>query len=279
MGKLLFGTGGSPWSSATRSTADGIKRIAELGLGCMEVEFVEGVRIKELIARQINNIAANRNIKLSVHAPYFINLNSPEPDKVKASQERIMQAARAATLCGATEVVFHPAFYMHEKPEEVYLKVKERLSEVLEQVNRENLPVTLRPELMGKNTQFGTLEEILELAIELKGVAPCLDLAHWHARTGKYNTYYEFISILTQVKKRLGEAALDRLHIHIAGIDYAPFGEKKHLDIKDSDLNYEEMLRAFRDMDAGGLVICESPNLEEDALMLQRTYTNLMRKI
>ncbi len=279
MGKLLFGTGGSPWSSATRSTVDGIKRIAELGLGCMEVEFVEGVRIKDIVARQIAVVAANRDIKLSVHAPYFINLNSPEPDKLKASQDRIMQAARAATLCGATEVVFHAAFYMKEKPEDVYLKVKNHLSEVLEQISKENLPVTLRPELMGKNTQFGTLEEIFALSTELKGVSPCLDLAHWHARTGKYNTYYEFISILTLVKKRLGDEALERLHIHIAGIDYAAYGEKKHLDIKDSDLNYEEMLRAFRDMNAGGLVICESPNLEEDALLLQRTYTNLMRKI
>jgi deoxyribonuclease-4 len=207
VGKLRFGTGGAPWSSATRSSVDGIKRIAELGLECMEVEFVEGVRIKDLVARQIANVAANRDIRLSVHAPYFINLNSREPEKVKASQERIMQSARAGALCGATEIVFHPAFYMGDPPEQVYIKVKERLTEVLEQMQKENLSLTLRPELMGKTSQFGTLEEIVQLAAELKGVEPCLDLAHCHARTGKYNSYYEFISILTLVKKRLGEAA------------------------------------------------------------------------
>jgi len=279
LGTLLFGTGGSPWSSATRATVDGVKRIAELGLGCMEVEFVEGVRIKDVIARQIANVAANRSIRLSVHAPYFINLNSPDPEKVKASQHRIMQASRAATLCGATEVIFHAAFYMGDKPENTYGKVKERMAEVLAQIREENLKVTLRPELMGKNTQFGTLDEIIALSTELEGVAPCLDLAHWHARTGKYNTYYEFISVLTQVKKRLGEPALENLHVHVAGIDYAGYGEKKHLDIKDSDLNYEEMLLAMRDMNAGGLVICESPNLEDDAQLLQRTYNNFMKKI
>ena len=45
MAGLLFGTGGAPHSTKTKSTMDGIERIAELGLGCMEVEFVQGVKI------------------------------------------------------------------------------------------------------------------------------------------------------------------------------------------------------------------------------------------
>ena len=278
MGKLIFGTAGTPHTSATGSTVDGIKRVTELGLGCLEIEFVMGVHINEPTARQIANVAKNRNIRLSVHAPYFINLNSPEEAKVKASQERIMQSARAAALCGAGDVVFHAAFYMGEKVERVYENVKSRLAEVLERMREEDLKVTLRPEIMGKNSQFGTIDEVFQLAADLDGVLPCIDFAHWHARSGKWNSYDEFTGILERIDKRLGKTALENMHIHIAGIDYGKSGEKSHLDLKDADLKYEELLKALADYKVGGFVICESPNLEEDALLLQRTYNNMRAK-
>ena len=80
MNKLNFGTAGAPRNPANLSTVDGIKRIAELGLECMEVEFVEGVRMGKETAKQVSVVAANRNIRLSVHAPYFINLNAREAE-------------------------------------------------------------------------------------------------------------------------------------------------------------------------------------------------------
>lgn len=91
---LLFGTGGIPHSSRTQSTIDGIKRIAELGLGCMEIEFVQGVRMGEAGARLVAETAAQEGIKLSAHAPYFINLNAHESEKIRASQDRLLQTAR-----------------------------------------------------------------------------------------------------------------------------------------------------------------------------------------
>ena len=278
MSNLIFGTAGTPHSAHGDSTVDGIKRIKEIGLGCLEIEFVMGVNIKEPAATQIANVARNRDIKLSVHAPYYINLNSREEEKVIASQRRIYQSARAAALCGAGDVVFHPAFYMGEPPEKVYDTVKARLSEVLNRLREERINVTLRPEIMGKNSQFGTLDEIFQLSAELEGVLPCIDFAHWHARSGKWNSYEEFCGILERVKKRLGKNALKKLHIHVAGIDYGKSGEKSHLDLRDSDFKYTELLRALADYKAGGTVICESPNLEDDALLLQKTYYNLLDK-
>ncbi len=278
MGKLIFGTAGTPHTSATGSTVDGIKRVKELGLECLEIEFVMGVHINEPTARQIAAVARNRNIRLSVHAPYYINLNSPEEAKVKASQERLMQSARAAALCGAGDVVFHAAFYMGEPVEKVYENVKAHLAEVLARMKEEKLPVTLRPEIMGKNSQFGTLDEVFQLAADLDGVLPCIDFAHWHARSGKWNSYDEFTGILDRVEKRLGKKALDNMHFHVAGIDYGKAGEKSHLDLNDSDLKYEELMHALSDFRVGGFVICESPNLEDDALLIQRIYNNLRAK-
>ncbi len=275
MGKLLFGTGGTPHSARMHSTVGGIGRIAELGLGGMEVEFVQGVKMGESSARQVAEAAAKDNIVLSAHAPYYINLNAHEPEKIKASQERLLQTARIASLCGAQSVVFHAAFYLGDPPVEVYHRVKKHLQEVLEQLRRENNPVWIRPEIMGKPSQFGTIEEILNLSSELERVAPCLDVAHWHARQGKFNSYQEFVSVFVQIEKQLGRNGLDNMHIHFSGINYGHSGEIKHLNLKESDLHYVELIKALSDYGAGGLVICESPNLEEDALLLQATYNNL----
>jgi len=277
MAGLLFGTGGVPHSATARSTIAGIERIAELRLGCMELEFVQRVSISEALAAQVLEIATRLGIKLTAHAPYYINLNSREPGKIKASQGRLLQAARIASLCGAESVIFHPAFYLGDPPQKVYDTVKKYLGEVLEELRWENNRVWIRPEVMGKASQFGTIEEILNLCTELDGVAPGIDFAHWHARTGEFNSYREFTSILEQVEKRLGRAALDNMHIHVSGIDYGKKGEIKHLNLNESDFQYIELVRALKDYDVKGVVICESRNLEEDALFLQDTYSNLRK--
>ncbi len=276
MTELLFGTAGTPHSARSNTTIDGIERIAELGLGCMEIEFVRGVRMGEQSARQVAEVATRKGIRLSAHAPYFLNFNAHEPEKIRASQGRLLQTARIASLCGAQSVVFHTAFYLGDPPEKAYNTVKKYLGEVMHQLRRENNRVCIRPEVMGKQSQFGTIEEILNLCTELGGLAPCIDFAHWHARTGVFNSYQEFASILLQIKERLGRVALDDMHIHFSGIKYGGKGEKKHLNLRDSDLQYVEILKALMDYEVKGLVICESPNLEDDALLLQETHNTLM---
>ena len=275
MEKLLFGTGGSPLSSPTQTTIDGIKRIAELGLGCLEIEFVHGVRMGEAGARLVAETAQNEGVKLSAHGPYYINLNAREPEKVAASQERIIQTARIGAACGAESVVFHAAYYLGDPPEQTYQTVKRNLAEVITQLKKENNPVQVRPEVMGKPSQFGTIAELIKLGNELEGVGICMDFAHWHARSGASNSYPEFAAILEQIKGGLGAKAIENMHIHVSGIAYGQKGERKHLDLKESDLRYIELLKALKDYGAGGLVICESPSLERDALLLQETYHSL----
>jgi len=274
---LLFGTAGIPRSTKIKSTQSGIERIAELGLGCMEMEFVRGVRMSEAGAHLVAETAAKTGVKLSAHAPYFINFNAHESEKIKASQERLLQTARIAWLCGAGSIVFHAAFYLGDSPEKAYNTVKKHLRETLAQLEEENNRVCIRPETMGKPSQFGTVEEILNLCTEVEGLAPCIDFAHQHARTGGFNSYREFASILLQIKERLGRTALDNMHIHVSGIAYGGKGEIKHLNLEESDFQYTELLKALKDYDVKGIVICESPDLEEDALLLQATYNTLLK--
>jgi deoxyribonuclease IV len=278
MDKLSFGTGGTPHSTAKpATTSKGIERIAELGLGCTELEFVQQVMINEAGAKLVAETSKKTGIKLSAHSSYYINFNAHEPEKLAASQKRLLHAARIAHLCGARSVVLHTAFYLGDPPETVYETIKKNLKQVLDDLRRDKINITVRPELMGKPGQFGTIDEILRLSADLEGVAPCIDFAHWHARTGIFNTYPEFAALLGNIKETLGKPALEDMHIHFSGINYTKNGERNHLDLKESDLNYVDLLRALRDYEVKGLVICESPSLEEDALLLQNTYHELVK--
>ncbi len=272
---LLFGTAGTPLSSKSPSTYAGIERAYGLELDCMEVEFVQGVRMNKGMASSIGELAQAKGIRLTAHAPYFINLNAQEPEKRLASRERLFHTVHICSLFGGEGVVFHPAFYLNQPPDRVYERVKEELQAVTNQLRAQGTGVWLRAEVMGRETQFGTLDEVLRLSAEIEGVAPCIDFAHWHARTGRFNSYEEFAHILDRVEERLGGKGIEDMHLHISGISYGSKGERKHLNLNDSDFHYQELLRALKDRGAKGLVICESPNREEDALLLKQTYEAL----
>ena len=269
---LLFGTAGVPLSTSEDSSLAAIERIKALGLDCLEIEFVKGVKMGLDTARKVREKAAALGVRLSVHAPYFINLNSEDPGKRLSSQERLLNTARVGAACGAGSVVFHAAFYGKDSAEKTYEAVKGELKTLLSIVRTERLPVTLRIETMGKRSQFGSLDEVLMLCHDIDGLQPCLDFSHLYAREGKVNSYTDFHRVLSKVARKLGPRALRNVHIHIAGIHYGDKGEIKHLNLEDADFRYDEWLQALRDLAVEGLVICESPNLEGDALMLKKLY-------
>ncbi|MEL4305942.1 TIM barrel protein [Methanococcoides sp. LMO-2] len=275
MKELLFGTAGTPLSAKKRGSVEGIQRIRELGLGCMELEFVRGVRMKEGMAERVRATAEEEGVALSVHAPYYINLNSAEDEKIDASIERIYQSARIGALCGASSIVFHPAYYHKQDSEVVMERVNVLLGKLASRLEDEGIDAVLRPETTGKPTQFGSLEETLMMAEAIEGVMPCIDFSHLHARSsGEFNTLEEFRDVLGKVEEYLGKEGLEDMHCHVSGIEYGEKGEKNHLVLRESDYNYTDLMAAFREFGVKGLVICESPNLEEDALLLQDTFRN-----
>jgi deoxyribonuclease-4 len=130
---------------------------------------------------------------------------------------------------------------------------------------------------MGKSAMLGSLEDTLEMSRRVPGVEPCVDFAHLHARPGdgSVNTYAEFSRALEKIDAALGASALAGLHIHLSGIAYGPKGEKEHLELKDADLNYRELFRALADYKCGGRILCESPVMEDDALVLKSAWCEI----
>lgn len=273
MDKLLFGTAGIPISTDPSNTVNGVKRVKELGLGCMELEFVRNVNISKELAPEVKKAAIEKNVVLSAHGSYFINLNAKEREKVEKSIERILHAAKTLHLCGGISLVFHAGYYFDDNRSEVYKTIRERLENITNVLKSEGMKIYIRPETTGKETQFGTLEEILQLSSELDQVLPCVDFSHLHARSnGKLNSYDEFVSVLSKIEKSTGRKGIENMHIHLSGIEYTDKGERKHLNLKNSDFKYRELLKALKEFNARGVVISESPNIEEDALLLQETY-------
>ncbi|AEA46244.1 TIM barrel protein [Archaeoglobus veneficus] len=270
---LLFGTAGVPHASKDRSTAGGVKTISELGLDAMEVQFVRGVKMGETKAREVATMSEALGVALSVHAPYYVNLNSE--DKFEDSVKRIVDSVRIGSIFNARSIVFHAAYYQKSSKERVYERVRKGIAKVLEYMEQHGIKTILRSETTGKATQFGELDELLRLSQELENVMPCVDFAHIHARYRRYNSYDEFCEILSKVEDVLGKEALKNMHMHVSGIDYGLKGEKAHLNLEESDFKYVELLKALKDFGVEGILICESPNLEEDAMLLKKTYQSL----
>ena len=273
MKELLFGTAGIPISGRGSGTAEGIATVKKLGLDAMELEFVRSVNITKEKAPEVKESAEENKIVLTCHAPYYINLNSLERVKLKASIYRILRSARIANLCGAWSVAFHAGFYQKSTKEEAFNRVKNSLKKIIQKLKNDGNRIWIRPETTGKESQFGNLDEILSLSCEFNNVMPCIDFAHFHARTnGKYNSYKEFCSILESIEKKLGKKGLENMHMHITGIDYGEKGEKRHLNLKESDLKYRDLIKALKDFKVKGVAISESPNIEGDALLVKSIY-------
>ena len=153
--------------------------------------------------------------------------------------------------------------------------------EALEEIkkNLKKLPyegVDYRLETTGKGTQFGNLQELVDICKEVPSCKLCIDFSHIHARgIGALKEYKDFAEILEYIKDNLGNEALEDLHIHMSGIHYTDKGERNHLPFLESDFNFIECLRALKDYKVKGCIICESPLLEKDALLLKETYEKL----
>ena len=277
-----FGTVGSPLGTPKKpgGSPGGILHTADLGLGALELAWVQSVTATAKSCALIKQASLETGVALSVHAPYYINLNAQTKELLQGSVARLLAAARAGHKAGATDIVFHPGSYMKQDPERVYPIVQKRLAEVVAQLRDEKIDVILRPETMGKNAMFGSLEEAVQLSRDIDGVLPCVDFAHLHARPGdgSCNTYAEFDAALKMIAAGLGQRGLQSMHIHLSGIEYGPGGEKRHLPLKESDLKYRDLFKALIDMGAGGRILCESPLMEEDALLMQKTYRRLAAK-
>jgi deoxyribonuclease IV len=274
-----FGTVGSPKSTPKKpgGSIGAVQQLASLGLYALELGWVQSVRVSEETCSLIKETASQNNVAVSVHAPYYINLNANDEEWPK-SRQRLMDAAHYGNLAGATDIVFHPGSYFGLAPEVVIPIAIDRLAGCVEELRAAGNPVTLRPETMGKTAMLGSLLDTLEFSRAITGVEPCIDFAHLHARAGNgsMNSKEEWLNVLDGYAQILGGSSLERLHIHLSGIEYGEKGERNHVPMLESDFNLNGLLEALHQLGCSGRILCESPVMEEDALLIKQRWEALV---
>ena len=267
---MRFGPAGYPPGS--KNPEDGFNITRSLGLDALEVEFVRGARISEEKARANGQLAKDRDIRLSCHAPYFISFNSDKPETRDKSVEYVLDTVRAAHWLGAYIIVIHAASY-GKTPETATQSVIDGLNRCKEIMDDEGIKdVTLGIETMGKTGQWGTLPEISEVMRSVDGTVPVLDVAHTHARFhGSLKTEQDCRDLLDQFFPLAGPIA----HFHISCIKYGDKGEISHLPLEAADPDMSMFARAVETYDKEGTFICESPLQEKDAVVFRSYFSKL----
>ena len=272
--KLNFITAGMPLRTGKGSYTKAFDILKEMNLDGMELEFVHGVRMSDTNRDFVKNMS--KDFVITAHGPFYINLNSQEEEKIDASLQRIIDTASVASEAGAFSITYHAAFYMGKDKETVYNQVKTQTKRIIEILENENINVWIRPETTGKATQWGDIDEIIRLSKDFEQVLPCVDFSHLHARSaGEYNTYDEFSKILEKMGTEIGQYAMENFHGHLAVIEYTAKGEKQHLNLENSDMNYKDLLKAMKEFGVKGALVCESPNIEDDCKLIKDYYYSL----
>ena len=275
----LFGPAGNADSFPYKSSADAPRWLAQLGLDCYEYQCGKGVNVGEATARKIGAAAREAGIRLSLHAPYFINLANPDPDSLQKTIGYITAACQAADWMGATRVVIHSGALMKRTRREALDIALASLEQVIRACDEAGFGhLTLCPETMGKLGQLGDLDEVLELCRVDARLVPCVDFGHLYARTlGELDGGAAMEGILDKLERALGEERASRFHSHFSHIQFTPNGgEKCHRTFAD-DGGYgpawEPLAAAVARRGWSPTFICESAGTQaEDALTMKRVY-------
>ncbi len=280
MADAKFGPAGACERSVAekiKSTEKLIKWIADNGLTAFEYQCGRGVMVKEPKARLFRQKAAECGIKLSIHAPYFISLASPEEEKRLNSIRYIFESAQAADWMGADRIVVHPGGLGKKSREEATALAKETLAAAQRHLDEQGLGhIHICPEVMGKINQLGNLTEVLDFCTLDERILPCVDFGHLNSRLQGQMDYGK---ALDEIENTLGIDRLRHMHIHFSKIEYTAGGEKKHLTFADEMYGprFEPLMEELVKRDMSPTVICESAGTQTDDAKTMKSYYDALK--
>lgn len=281
---VRFGPSGNSesfYEQGYKSSAQMPAWLSAMGLEAYEYQCNRGVNISEKTAREIGEEAVKNDIFLSIHAPYYINLASPEEEKRKNSKRYIIETLTAAKWMGAKRIVVHTGSYSKVDKRWALKTAIDLIGEVLDEERNSGLEdVLICPEVLGKNNQMGSLDEIIEMCRIHELLMPTVDFGHIHARyQGGLNCPEDFERVINQLENALGFERIKNLHCHFSRVEFTKGGEKKHWNIDDVEFGPEFAHLAEIIVKKGmePVIICESrSNMAEDALKLKKIYESII---
>ena len=264
---IRIGQAGIPLSCKGRTNKDGLvytKKI--LDLNAIEIQFVRGLYVMEdEEAQYMKDYGKENDVEIHVHAPYYINL-AGSGEELELSLEKILYSARLADKMGAKTVVVHPGFYGEHTQKKTSKKIIKNVKKLQGIFKKEKIKVKLGIETMGKQKVFGSLDEIIEVCSNVKGVIPVVGLGHIHARTnGGLKKREDFEEVFAKLKP----LRLRHYLLHLTGVLYENGNEYYHVPIKKGDMPLAPLIEIILDNNLNVTFISESPLLEHDAVYIR----------
>jgi deoxyribonuclease-4 len=222
MNRVLFGPAGYP-NEARGNVKRVFQILAEAGVDALEYAAVYGLRTKENNAKLIGALAKESGITMSMHAAYYISLASKTPRIRESSKERLVKALKFAPLMNVKRIVFHPGYLGGLSKDEAHVVIRDALRSVWETAGDQGGGALLAPEIAGKLSAYGSIEQ------DVEGCIPTIDWAHLYARSqGEVNDKQNYLKVLTRFENELGELFIKHMHFHISGITFTEKGEAAH---------------------------------------------------
>jgi len=271
--------------------------LRSLDLSAFEAEMTYGPRTPIQSCQTMRSLSHEFDIKISVHAAYYIVLTSSDKDKVARSIDMLKRTFELADIMGADIVVLHPGSLYKMTPAEITEILGNNVSDFFNQIGKTNIGLFL--ETAGKKAQFGSVEEILSVTNFIEGAYPCIDFGHVHARLGgglkEDKAIDDVFSVLAE-NKVFDKG--NRAHFHYTPIHYGARGEIQHRKIDDiysqqdavtsSDVDqigqlyfprYNRIIENLAKVSIPVTIISETHNSQEKGAMAMRAYYKQLGEI
>ncbi len=254
--------------------------LKNFGLDVFEYSFGRGVNIKRDSALKIGEEAKKYGIEMTVHAPYYINFATHEPQKAENNIRYVMQSLEALSYFGGKRLVIHTACQGKDDRKTALLTASRALESLAEKVYSEGYgDYMLCLETMGKRSQIGTVDEIVDFCKIAPIFRPTLDFGHINACfQGILKTKDDYRKEIDKVFASLDEERAKGIHIHFSKIQYSGAGEVRHLTFADQIYgpDFEPLAEILHEYGMNPCIICESAGTQaEDALEMKTMYANL----
>lgn len=284
---VLFGPSGCDnefYEQGHKSILEVPEWIKEYGLDAYEYSFGHGYQMSTELATKAGEKFKEYNIKLSLHAPFYINFANPDDVMYQKTQGYIYTGIKFLKAFGADRLVFHPASCGKLKRDEALSLTQLRFKETFDKMESEGIlnGILLCPETMGKTMQIGTYKEVIDLCKTNSHLVPTFDFGHINAlEQGSLKTKDDYKKIFDYCIDKLGFERTSNCHIHFSKIQYGAKGEIKHLNYDDEIYGpeFDPLADVLVEYKLAPRVICESMDkMPHDSLIMKKIYLKTLDK-
>ena len=284
---VLFGPSGCGnefYEQGHKSILEVPEWVKNYGLDAYEYSFGHGYNMSSELANKAGQLFKEHDIKLSLHAPFYINFANPDEVMYQKTQGYIYTGIKFLRAFGADRLIFHPASCGKLKREEALELTNKRFDETFNKMDEEGIldGLLLCPETMGKTMQIGTYSEVVDLCKVNEHLVPTFDFGHINSlEQGSLKTKDDYKRILDYCIEKLGFDRTNNCHIHFSKIQYGAKGEIKHLNYDDSIYGpeFDPLAEVLVEYNLSPRVICESMDkMPHDALIMKKIYLKTLDK-